>query len=133
MSSIEARMNMVARQLAARGIADPRVLDAFREVPREAFIPADLAEFAYDDTPLPIAEGQTISQPYIVALTVEALGLRGAERVLEIGTGSGYAAAILSRLAARWTGRTTHRTRRPPSKDAFHSQGRARSVHRASR
>jgi protein-L-isoaspartate(D-aspartate) O-methyltransferase len=100
MSSTEARMNMVARQLATRGIADPRVLNAFREVPREAFIPADLAEFAYDDTPLPIAEGQTTSQPYIVALTVEALSLRGGERVLEIGTGSGYAAAILSRLAA---------------------------------
>jgi protein-L-isoaspartate(D-aspartate) O-methyltransferase len=90
---------MVERQLAGRGIGDSRVLDAFRAVAREAFLPEDLAEFAYEDTPLPIREGQTISQPYIVALTAEALGLRGNERVLEIGTGSGYAAAILGRLA----------------------------------
>ncbi len=90
---------MVELQLAGRGISDPSVLAAFRDVPREAFLPPDLAEFAYRDTALPIAGGQTISQPYIVAVTVEALGLRGTERVLEIGTGSGYAAAILSRLA----------------------------------
>ena len=94
-----ARAHMVDAHLARRGIADPRVLEAFRRVPREAFVPPELVEFAYDDTPLPIGDGQTISQPYIVALTVEALGLRGGERVLEIGTGSGYAAAILSRLA----------------------------------
>ena len=90
---------MVELQLAGRGISDPRVLDAFRAVPREAFLPPDMAEFAYRDTPLPIAAGQTISQPYIVAVTTEALSLEGTERVLEIGTGSGYAAAILSRLA----------------------------------
>ena len=90
---------MVKQQLAGRGISDPRVLEAFRAVPREAFLPPELAEFAYRDTPLPIAAGQTISQPYIVAVTVEALALRGPERVLEIGTGSGYAAAILGRLA----------------------------------
>src|SRR5882672_10380678 len=93
------RTRMVELQLAGRGISDPRVLEAFRTVPREAFLPQELAEFAYQDTPLPIGEGQTISQPYIVAVTVEALGLQGGERVLEIGTGSGYAAAILSRLA----------------------------------
>src|SRR6188508_147696 len=93
-SSLRERERMVELQLARRGISDPRVLDAFRAVPREAFLPPELAEFAYRDTPLPIAAGQTISQPYIVAVTVEALGLRGAERVLEIGTGSGYAAAI---------------------------------------
>jgi len=98
-SSLRERERMVELQLARRGISDPRVLDAFRAVPREAFLPPELAEFAYRDTPLPIAAGQTISQPYIVAVTVEALGLRGAERVLEIGTGSGYAAAILGRLA----------------------------------
>ncbi len=93
------RNRMVELQLEARGIVDPRVLDAFRSIPREPFVSGDLAEFAYRDTPLPIAEGQTISQPYIVALTVQALDLTGKERVLEIGTGSGYAAAILSRLA----------------------------------
>ena len=99
MSTTQARADMVAQQLAARGIDDPRVLRAFEEVPREDFLPDALAEFAYEDSPLPIEGGQTISQPYIVALTVEALGLRGGERVLEIGTGSGYAAAILSRVA----------------------------------
>jgi protein-L-isoaspartate(D-aspartate) O-methyltransferase len=90
---------MVDAHLARRGIASPKVLEAFRSVPREAFIAADLAEFAYDDTPLPIGQGQTISQPYIVALTIEALGLKGGERVLEVGTGSGYAAAVLSCVA----------------------------------
>jgi protein-L-isoaspartate(D-aspartate) O-methyltransferase len=90
---------MVELQLARRGIADPRILAAFREVPREAFLPPELAEFAYRDTPLPIGDDQTISQPYVVAVTIEALELDGTERVLEIGTGSGYAAAVLSRLA----------------------------------
>lgn len=95
----DARSRMVDLQLARRGIVDARVLDAFRRVPREAFVPPDLAEFAYEDTALPIADGQTISQPYIVALTIQSLRLRGHERVLEVGTGSGYAAAILSLLA----------------------------------
>lgn len=99
MSFAEERARMVDLQLAGRGIANPRVLEAFRTVPREAFLPERLAEFAYRDTPLPIGGGQTISQPYIVAVTVEALGLQGNERVLEIGTGSGYAAAILARAA----------------------------------
>ena len=93
------RAEMVEEQLARRGIRNPAVLDAFRSVPREAFMPEELAEFAYDDTPLPIGEGQTISQPYIVALTLEALELRGGERVLDVGTGSGYAAAVVSRIA----------------------------------
>jgi protein-L-isoaspartate(D-aspartate) O-methyltransferase len=91
---------MVDAHLARRGIADSKVLDAFRSVLREAFVPSELAEFAYEDTPLPIGEGQTISQPYIVALTIQELGLRGGERVLEVGTGSGYAAAVLSRIAS---------------------------------
>jgi protein-L-isoaspartate(D-aspartate) O-methyltransferase len=90
---------MVDAQLARRGITDARVLDAFRRVRREDFVPDDLVEFAYEDTPLPIGDGQTISQPYIVALTIHELGLRGGDRVLEVGTGSGYAAAILSCVA----------------------------------
>jgi protein-L-isoaspartate(D-aspartate) O-methyltransferase len=95
-----ARQHMVETQLVQRGIRDHRVLDAFRRVAREQFLPPALAEFAYRDTPLPIAEEQTISQPFIVAVTVEALALTGGERVLEVGSGSGYAAAILSHLAA---------------------------------
>jgi protein-L-isoaspartate(D-aspartate) O-methyltransferase len=90
---------MVKTQLAARGIRDPAVLGAMAQVPREAFVPADLVESAYADSPLPIGQGQTISQPYIVALMTEALELAPDERVLEIGTGSGYAAAVLSRIA----------------------------------
>jgi protein-L-isoaspartate(D-aspartate) O-methyltransferase len=93
-----ARARMVADQLRRRDIADPRVLAAFGRVPREAFVPAELAGRAYDDAPLPIGNGQTISQPYVVAMTVQALGLAGRERVLEIGTGSGYAAAILGAI-----------------------------------
>jgi protein-L-isoaspartate(D-aspartate) O-methyltransferase len=99
MSLDEERTQMVERHLAARGISDPRILDAFRTVRREDFIPEELAEFAYRDVPLPIGDEQTISQPYIVAVTIDALGLKGDERVLEIGTGSGYAAAVLSRIA----------------------------------
>src|SRR6185369_13905539 len=94
-----AREQMVRRHIAARGIHDPAILEAMRTVPREAFLPAELAESAYEDVPLPIAEGQTISQPYIVALMTAALELHRDDRVLEVGTGSGYAAAILGRLA----------------------------------
>ncbi len=92
---------MVREQMAARGIRDEWVLAACLAVPRERFAPAELAARAYDDSALPIAAGQTISQPYMVATMTEALALRGEERVLEIGTGSGYQAAILSRLTAR--------------------------------
>jgi protein-L-isoaspartate(D-aspartate) O-methyltransferase len=88
-------------RLLRREIRDPRVLDAMEAVPREAFVPPQLAQRAYDDGALPIGEGQTISQPLIVALMLEALRLRGDERVLEVGTGSGYVAALLSRLALR--------------------------------
>ena len=90
---------MVREHLAARGLRDRAVLDAMGSVPREAFLPPELAEFAYLDAPLPIAMGQTISQPYIVALMTAALRLGSGERVLEIGTGSGYAAAVLGRIA----------------------------------
>ena len=91
----ERRATMVATQIAARGVTDPAVLEAMRTVPREAFVPPELAELAYDDMPLPIGEGQTISQPYIVALMTAALRPSPTDRVLEIGTGSGYAAAVL--------------------------------------
>jgi protein-L-isoaspartate(D-aspartate) O-methyltransferase len=90
---------MVDAQLVRRGITDRMVLHAFSTVPREAFVPEELADSAYEDTPLPIGEDQTISQPYIVAVTLEALELLGGERVLEVGTGSGYAAALLGQIA----------------------------------
>jgi protein-L-isoaspartate(D-aspartate) O-methyltransferase len=93
-----ARLQMVQNQLAARGIRNPAVLDAMRSVPREFFVPPHLAEFAYLDTPLPIESGQTISQPYIVALMIESVAPRPSDRALEIGTGSGYGAAVLSQL-----------------------------------
>ncbi len=93
------REKMVETQIAARGVRDPAALAAMRSVPREVFVPPELAEFAYQDTPLPIESGQTISQPYIVALMAAALELGPGDRVLEIGTGSGYAAAVLSRMA----------------------------------
>lgn len=95
-----ARERMVAEQLEQRGIGDPRVLAAMRTIVRERFIPAEYADHAYDDGPLPIGGGQTISQPYMVALMSEVALLRGGERVLEIGTGSGYQSAILARLTA---------------------------------
>jgi protein-L-isoaspartate(D-aspartate) O-methyltransferase len=98
-----ARARMVARQLRRRGIADERVLDAMGHVPREAFMPPELAGHAYDDAALPIGEGQTISQPYIVAAMCELLSLDGTENVLDVGTGSGYAAAVLDELAASVT------------------------------
>ena len=94
------RKEMVKRDIAARGVRDELVLDAMRKVPRELFLPKNLREFAYEDSPLPIAGEQTISQPYIVAFMSEALMLKGGEKVLEIGAGSGYAAAVLSEIAA---------------------------------
>jgi protein-L-isoaspartate(D-aspartate) O-methyltransferase len=95
-----AREEMIRAQLAGRDIRDPRVIEAMRKVPRERFVPEQLQAYAYADRPLPIGLGQTISQPYIVAYMAEALRLRGDERVLEVGSGSGYAAAVLSMLAA---------------------------------
>jgi protein-L-isoaspartate(D-aspartate) O-methyltransferase len=93
------RARMVERQIAARGVSDRRVLDAMRQVPREAFVAEGFEEFAYEDHPLPIEQGQTISQPYIVALMIEAAEVQPSDNVLEIGTGSGYGAAVLSRIA----------------------------------
>jgi protein-L-isoaspartate(D-aspartate) O-methyltransferase len=95
------RAGMIASQLRGRGIRSLAVLDAFAAIPRDAFVDPEHRDMAYADRPLPIGYGQTISQPYVVALTAELLALRGTDRVLEIGTGSGYAAAILGRLARR--------------------------------
>jgi len=94
------RLVMVTRHLEARGIADTRVLAAMAQVPREAFISEPLSEFAYEDSALPIAAGQTISQPYIVARMIELAEIRPADAVLEVGAGSGYAAAVMSRIAS---------------------------------
>lgn len=94
------RERMVKRQIASRGVRSAPVLDAMRKVPRERFLPRGQGVFAYDDSPLPIGDGQTISQPYIVAYMAESLALEGGEKVLEIGTGSGYAAAVLAEIAA---------------------------------
>jgi protein-L-isoaspartate(D-aspartate) O-methyltransferase len=90
---------MVERQIKARGVEDERVLDAMRKVPRHEFIPEKHRHYAYNDSPVPIGHGQTISQPYIVALMTEELNLSSADRVLEIGTGSGYQAAVLAEIA----------------------------------
>jgi protein-L-isoaspartate(D-aspartate) O-methyltransferase len=92
---------MIREQIYARGVRTERVLDAIRAVPRELFVPPNLRASAYDDTPLPLSRGQTISQPFIVAIMTELLDLRGGEKVLEIGTGSGYQTAILAKLARR--------------------------------
>jgi protein-L-isoaspartate(D-aspartate) O-methyltransferase len=98
---VHARQMMVDRQVVGRGVQDRRVLAAMREVPREAFVPQGLQEFAYEDSPLPIEAGQTISQPYIVALMLEAAQIDAGDRVLEVGAGSGYAAGVASRIAGR--------------------------------
>jgi protein-L-isoaspartate(D-aspartate) O-methyltransferase len=112
------RERMVERQIAARGVRDARVLEAMRRVPREEFVDESLRERAYDDTPLPIGQGQTISQPYIVALMVEAAEVRPGDNVLEIGAGSGYAAAVLGAIAGR-----VHTIERHPSL-ALHARER---------
>jgi protein-L-isoaspartate(D-aspartate) O-methyltransferase len=96
-----ARETMVAQQIAARGVREPATLAALRKVKRHLFVPEALRTQAYDDYPLPIGHGQTISQPYIVAFMTEAAGLKGGETVLEVGTGSGYQAAVLGEIAAR--------------------------------
>jgi len=98
------REAMVERQLRRRGIGEPDILDAFRAVPREAFISDEYAHLAYGDHPLPIEANQTISQPYIVALMIQAAAIRPGDTVLEVGAGSGYAAAVISRIAGRVVG-----------------------------
>jgi protein-L-isoaspartate(D-aspartate) O-methyltransferase len=101
---VREREEMVERQLRRRGITGKRILDAFLEVPREAFVSADYAHLAYGDHPLPIEANQTISQPYIVALMIEAARIGRGDKVLEVGSGSGYAAAVISRIAGRVIG-----------------------------
>jgi protein-L-isoaspartate(D-aspartate) O-methyltransferase len=98
------REAMVERQLRRRGITEAEILDAFRAVPREEFISEDYAHLAYGDHPLPIEANQTISQPYIVALMVQAAAIKPGDKVLEVGAGSGYAAAVISRIAAKVIG-----------------------------
>src|SRR5438045_8099113 len=98
---VQARERMVEAQIARRGVRDRRVLQAMREVPREAFVEPGFEEFAYEDVALPISESQTISQPYIVALMVEAADVKPGAKVLEVGAGSGYAAAVISKIAKR--------------------------------
>jgi protein-L-isoaspartate(D-aspartate) O-methyltransferase len=93
------REAMVERQIESRGIHDPKILEAFRSVPREEFLAQDYRDLAYGDHPLPIEAGQTISQPYIVALMIQAAEVKCGDRVLEVGAGSGYAAAVMSRIA----------------------------------
>lgn len=116
-SFIERRQRMVREQIAGRGVRDQLVLAAMSEVPRERFVSAGFEEYAYDDSPLPIEEGQTISQPYVVAVMIEAARVRPEHRVLEVGAGSGYAAAVLGRIAAEvfaleWHHRLTRRAQR---------------------
>src|SRR5215207_1069748 len=104
-----ARARMVERQLRGRGIEDERVLGAMGEAPREAFVPLRLRHRAYADAALPLAKGQTISQPWIVAAICQALALDGSERVLEVGTGSGYSACVLALLAREVVSVERHR------------------------
>ncbi len=101
MSFEKQRLRMVEEQILRRGVTDPRVIDAMRRVPRHLFVDEALRDRAYDDSPLPIGEKQTISQPYMVAVMSEALALDGSETVLEVGTGSGYQTAVLAHLARR--------------------------------
>ena len=95
------REGMVERQIASRGITDPKIIEAFLAVPREEFLSEDYRDLAYGDHPLPIEAGQTISQPYIVALMIEAAQIKPGDKVLEVGAGSGYAAAVMSRIAGK--------------------------------
>lgn len=101
---VSEREAMVERQLRRRGITEPEILDAFRAVPREEFISNDYAHLAYGDHPLPIEAQQTISQPYIIALMIQAAAIKHCDKVLEVGAGSGYAAALMSRIAGRVVG-----------------------------
>jgi protein-L-isoaspartate(D-aspartate) O-methyltransferase len=117
------RQRMVESQLRARGIADQRMLDAMARVPRHAFAPAHYCGQAYEDHPLPIGAGQTISQPYIVAVMLEALALTPADRVLEVGTGSGYVTALLAELAAHVVSIERHAPLADPARDLLARMG----------
>ena len=128
MNTQRLRNEMVERQIAARGVRDARVLSAMRKVPREHFMPPEFDEFAYEDSPQPLPRGQTISQPYIVALMIEALRLKGDETVLEIGAGFGYAAAVLGQVAARST-----RSRRSSTRARRAGEPRAAGLRQRSR
>lgn len=119
----DARNRMVERQLRARGIRDTRVLEAMRAVPRHRFVPDALAEFAYSDTPLPIGEEQTISQPAVVARMIEAAEIKPGDRVLDVGTGSGYAAAVLAQLAAHVDSVERHRSLADRARAVLAEQG----------
>ena len=105
----ELREEMVVRQIAARGLDNPTLLAAFRSVPREQFVSADYASYAYQDSPLPIESRQTISQPYIVALTIDAAQIMAGDKVLEVGAGSGYAAAVIGQIAGEVIAMERHR------------------------
>ena len=122
-SSTSPRERMVDQQIAARGIRDEQVLRAMTEVPREEFVPGQMREFAYEDSPLPIAAGQTISQPYVVALMVEALELGPDDRVIEVGSGSGYAAAVMSRICQHVYGIERHAELAKSSRRALEELG----------
>lgn len=117
------RQEMVETQLIPRGISDKRVLEAFRKVPRHLFIPESVRRSAYDDCALPIGEGQTISQPYMVAVMTEQLKLKGDETVLEIGTGSGYQAAIIAELCKKVYSVERHKVLAERAEEIMKSQG----------
>jgi protein-L-isoaspartate(D-aspartate) O-methyltransferase len=117
------RQRMADSQLRARGIADERVLNAMARVPRHEFAPEAYRGAAYEDHPLPIADGQTISQPYIVAIMLEALALRPTDRVLEVGTGSGYVTALLAELAAQVISMERHAALADPSRELLVRMG----------
>lgn len=114
---------MVESQLRDRGISDPRVLDAMRRVPRDRFVPESLRSQAYEDHPLPIGEGQTISQPYIVAVMLESLQLAHSDKVLEIGTGSGYTTALLAELTTQVFSIERHATLADRARDLLSTLG----------
>jgi protein-L-isoaspartate(D-aspartate) O-methyltransferase len=123
MDDRERRVQMVERQIAARGVREPRVLAALAEVPRHLFVPDDQRSHAYEDRALPIASGQTISQPYMVAIMTELLALEAHHRVLEIGTGSGYQTAVLSRLAKQVITIERHPELAETASDVFNALG----------